>query len=178
MFMLMKPLLLLTVSFITSFSIPHAHKSKDKIQWLTVEEVEVRMKVDPRPIIIDLYAKWCYWCKVMDKRTYNNGKVAGYINEKFYPVKVDAETRQTIAWKNKQFAFNPEAKMNDFTLYLTNGQLSFPTTVIITSLNEAPATIPGYMAPDEIEPILKYFGDDHYRTQGFQEFLKRFKRDW
>lgn len=175
--MLVKSLCLISLIFLTSFMGPKP-EGKEKIQWLTLEEASVKMKNDPRPVIIDLYAKWCYWCKVMDKKTYNNDKVINYINEKFYPVKLDAETKQTIQWKNQDYLFNQDVKMNEFSLYVTNGQLSFPTTVIYTSVNEAPVTIPGFMAPDEIEPILKYFGENYYKTQGFQEFLKGFKRSW
>lgn len=175
--MLIKPLILLSVVFLSAFG-NEKPAGKEKIQWLTLEEVSAKMKDNPKPIIIDLYAKWCYWCKVMDKKTYNHDKVVNYINEKFYPVKLDAETRETLQWDNKDFSFNQSLNMNQFSVYVTNGQLSFPTTVIYTSIQEAPATIPGFMSPDEIEPILKYFGENHYQKEGFQEFLKNFKKDW
>lgn len=175
--MLIRPVFLLSIVFLSSFGVEKP-KVKEKIQWLTLDEVSAKMKDTPKPIIIDLYAKWCYWCKVMDKQTYNHDKVVNYINEKFYPVKLDAETRQTLQWNDKDFNFNPDLNINQFSMYVTNGQLSFPTTVIYTSIKEAPATIPGFMSPDEIEPILKYFGENYYQKEGFQEFLKNFKKDW
>lgn len=175
--MLMKPLFLFLPFILTLLGNPDS-APKEKIQWLTLQEATERMKNEPRPIIIDLYARWCYWCKVMDKRTYKHDKVANYINKKFYAVKIDAETKETIQWKSQDFTFDPETNMNEFSLYMTNGQLSFPTTVIYTSLNEAPAAIPGFMSPDEIEPVLKYFGEDIYRQKGFDDFLKNFKKDW
>lgn len=177
MYMLMKPLLLFVVTFMSSFQ-GSQFVGKEKIEWLTLNEVSSRMEKEPRPMIIDLYAKWCYWCKVMDKKTYNHEKVVEYINKHFYPVKFDAETKQTIQWKHQEYDFNPDVKVNEFSLYVTNGQLSFPTTVIYTSEEEAPAAIPGFMSPDEIEPILKYFGESHYKKQSFQDFLKNFKREW
>lgn len=171
-----------TLFFLISVLImPFGHQEppvKEKIQWMTIEEASVKMKEEPRPIIIDVYAKWCYWCKVMDKKTYSNGKVIDYINKNFYPVKFDAESKQTVNWESRDFSFNPEIKVNEFSLYMTSGDLSFPTTVIYTSAGEAPAAIPGYMSPDEMEPVLKYFGEEIYREQGFQEFLKNFKKDW
>lgn len=153
-------------------------ESKQKIQWISIEDAAVKAKSYPKPIIIDLYANWCYWCKVMDKKTYNNSKVVEYINDHFYPVKLDAESKETVQWRDQQFDFNKQVNLNDFTLYVTNGDLSFPTTVIYPSPSEAPATVPGFMSPDEIEPILKYFGEGNYKKQTFQEFLKTFKRTW
>jgi thioredoxin-related protein len=175
--MLTKPIWILSIFLLSSIATPKP-EGKEKIEWLTLEEVSAKMKNDPRPVIIDLYARWCYWCKVMDKKTYNHSKVVDYINEKFYPVKLDAESKQTLQWDNRNFNFNPGLKLNDFSVYVTNGQLSFPTTVIYTSIKEAPATIPGFMSPDEIEPVLKYFGENYYKREGFQEFLKSFKKDW
>lgn len=176
--MLLKPIWITAFLLIPSAFVSQDNVGRERIQWLSIEQANLKMKEDPRPVIIDLYAKWCYWCKVMDKKTYNNQKVVEYINQKFYPVKLDAETKERIQWRNREFDYNKDVNMNEFSLFLTNGQLSFPTTVIYTSANEAPATVPGFMSPDEIEPILKYFGEKHYKTQTFQDFLKGFKKSW
>ncbi len=176
--MLLKPIWIATFLLLSVAFVPASNAGKEKIQWLSIEEASLKMKQTPKPVIIDLYTKWCYWCKVMDKKTYNNQKVVDYINEKFYPVKLDAETKDVVQWRNKDFEYNSDVKVNEFSLFITNGQLSFPTTVIYTSANEAPATVPGFMSPDEIEPVLKYFGENHYKKQTFQEFLKGFKRTW
>lgn len=176
--MLLKPLWIYALIMFTVGINKVPSTGKEKIQWLTLEEAQVKMQNDPKPVIIDLYTKWCYWCKVMDKKTYTNQKVINYINQNFYAVKLDAEARKTIQWEDKDFKFNPDMNVNDISLYLTNGQLSFPTTIIYTSVNEAPANIPGFMAPDEIEPFLKYFGEQKYKKQTFQDFLKGFRKTW
>ena len=78
-------ILLLSVLFLcTSTTIKS--EPKEKINWMTVEEAQEKFMVSPKPIIIDLYTNWCYWCKVMDKKTYNNEKVIKYINKNFYAI--------------------------------------------------------------------------------------------
>jgi thiol:disulfide interchange protein len=46
--------------------------AKEKLNWISLEEAELKMKTDPRPILIDLYTDWCGWCKVMDRKTYTS----------------------------------------------------------------------------------------------------------
>jgi len=151
---------------------------KEKINWMSLDEVNVKMKTDPRPVIIDLYTNWCYWCKMMDKKTYNNSKVISYINSHFYAVKLNAETKDTIVWDNNKYEYNPNDKVNDFALYVTQRQLEFPNTVIFPEINKAPAAIPGFMDPKEIEVILKYFGDENYKSQNFSDYSANFKATW
>jgi len=118
--MLTKPIWILSIFLLSSIATPKP-EGKEKIEWLTLEEVSAKMKNDPRPVIIDLYARWCYWCKVMDKKTYNHSKVVDYINEKFYPVKLDAESKQTLQW-DTEILILIRASKNDFSVYVTNGQ--------------------------------------------------------
>jgi thioredoxin-related protein len=114
----------------------------------------------------------------MDRKTYSDKKVISYLQEKFYAVKLDAETRNTITWSGKEFQFNPSYKTNDFALYLTQGRLSYPTTVIIPTDGSGPQAIPGYLTPSEIEIILKYFGEGKYGKQSFEDYQKIFKTSW
>lgn len=163
--------------FLLSFAKVNPIK-KEKINWISIEEVNVKMKTDPRPVMIDLYTNWCYWCKIMDKKTYSNPKVISYINNHFYAVKLNAETKDTVVWNGKDYVFNPGDKINNFALYVTQGQLSFPNTIIFPDMGKIPASIPGFMEPKEIEVILKYFGDQKYRSQNFSDYSANFKTTW
>lgn len=148
-----------------------------KTKWMTLQEVEESLKKENRPVLIDLYTDWCGWCKVMDRKTYSNKQVSEYLGKKFYAVKVDAETRNELAWKGKKYTFNPNYKANNFAVYLTQGQLSFPTTVIIPPGGD-PQAIPGYLPPADFELIVKYFGEDKFGKVPFDQYQQGFKSSW
>ncbi len=171
-----KFLLVLSLFILTSAKV--IEPSSTKLTWLNLEEVSSKIKDQPKPVIIDIYTNWCHWCKVMDKTTYGNEKVGQYINEHFYAAKVDAESKENLKWRNNTYPFNEQYRVNEFALYATNGQVSFPTTLIIPDENAAPIPIAGFMDPKEIEPILKYFGEGNYKTKTFTEFQKDFKPEW
>jgi thioredoxin-related protein len=149
----------------------------DKTQWMTLQQVGDSLQKQKRPVLIDLYTDWCGWCKVMDKKTYANKKVGAYLKDKFYTAKVDAETKSAITWKGKTYTFNQNYRTNDFAVYLTKGQLSYPTTVIIPVDGE-PQAIPGYLTPPELELLVKYFGEGHDRKTSFEDYQKGFKSSW
>lgn len=170
--------LLVLFGWITVFSCAQKPgEVSEKLNWLTLEEVAKQLQQEKKPVLIDLYTDWCGWCKVMDKRTYANKQVGAYLQQKYYPVKLDAETRQRINWKGKDYQFNDRYRTNDFAVYLTNGQLSYPTTVIIPVDGE-PQAIPGFLAPNEFELVVKYFGEGHYGKTPFEKFQQQFKSTW
>ncbi len=150
----------------------------EKIQWLTVAELQIAYLKNPKPILVDVYTSWCGWCRVMDKETYGNDKVAGYINEHYYAVKLDAEQKESLEWNGKKYMYDKHNKVNELAVYLTGGQLSFPTTIFLTDLKAAPAPLSGYLKIREIEAPLKYFGEGAYKIQKFQEFNKTFSSKW
>jgi thioredoxin-related protein len=145
--------------------------------WMNLEEAAGKLQKEQRPILIDLYTTWCGWCKQMDKKTYSNRQVAAYLQDKFYPVKLDAETRSVISWKGKEYRFNTNYRSNEFALYLTHGRLEFPTTIIIPPGGE-PQAIPGYMEPKELELLVKYFGEGKYNQVSFDDWQKSFHPSW
>jgi uncharacterized protein YyaL (SSP411 family) len=140
--------------------------------------MQVAYKKSPKPILIDVYTSWCGWCKVMDKETYRNEKVANYINEHYYAVKLDAESKDAYNWGETKYVYDPATKSNGLAIYLLYGQMSFPTTVFLADLYAQPAPLAGYLKPNEIEAPLKYFGEGVFKSTTFVLFSQTFKSSW
>ncbi|MGB8195194.1 MAG: hypothetical protein WCF67_24875, partial [Chitinophagaceae bacterium] len=112
------------------------------------------------------------------KQTYANKQVAAYIMEKFYPVKLNAEQKQAIVFNGRTYKFNNSYRTHEIAIYLTQGQLSYPTTVIIPATGKMPQAIPGFLKPKEIEPIVKYFGEGQFEKVPYKDFDKSLKKVW
>jgi thioredoxin-related protein len=153
-------------------------KPKEQIQWMSFGEMQEAYAKNPKPILVDMYTDWCGWCKQMDKLTYTNEKVVKYINENYYAVKFDAESKENIIFNNKEYQYNTKYKSNDLALFLSFGRLEFPTTVFLPSIDARPAPLSGYMRPKELEPPLKYFVERVNAEESFVDFSKKMKKEW
>lgn len=148
------------------------------IQWMTLDEVQVAMKKEPRKVFMDVYTEWCGWCKVMDKKTFTNRQMIRYVNTKFYAVKLDAERKDSVNFLGKLYGFSPEQRANTIAVELLQGKMSYPTTIVMEEYFQNPQPIPGYREASFFEMILKYMGENVYKTQPFEEFQKSFKPTW
>lgn len=164
----------LLFSLLVSFLSP----AKEKINWISLSELKASYSKDPKPILIDVYTSWCGWCREMDRKTYTNKKLADYINEHYYAVKYDAESKDAVEFNGVKYTFQPEYNMNGLALYLLHNEPGYPTTVFLSGMDAKPAPIPGYMTPPEIEAPIRFFGDGIYKTKNYREFMDSFKPGW
>ncbi len=71
-------------------------KSRNFIRWMSYDDALEKAKTEPRLIFVDLYADWCVPCRIMDKNVYSDLTVGAILNTRFYPVKLDADSQDSI----------------------------------------------------------------------------------
>lgn len=160
------------LGFTLSCSSVKEEKDAVTVNWLTVAQVQENMKINPKKVLIDFHTEWCGWCKKMSKYTFTKPKVAKYINDNFYAVKFDAESKDALDFLGKNFSKrgrNHEFALNQASI---NGRISFPTIVYYDENFNRIKVVPGYYNHQSYLDLIKYFGDNHYKTRSFEEHFK------
>lgn len=125
------------------------------VKWITFEQaIEANKKVKKK-IFIDVYTKWCGWCKVMDSKTFADSAVAAYMNANYYCVKFDAEQTDTIFYKGYKFAYRSEYKSHELAISLLDKQMSYPSFVVLTEKENRLTILKGYQEKDSFLQNLK-----------------------
>ncbi len=149
-----------------------------EIHWYTLEEAQKLSDAAPRKIFLDISTSWCGWCKTMDANTFHNPIIAKYMNDTYYCVKFDAETRDTVVFNGQKFANRGpvnQRSANDFAITVLQGHLSYPSFAFISKDRLSFTIMQGYMPPDQFEPYLHFYGEDKEKTMTYEEYKKTFK---
>ncbi|MBP1668735.1 MAG: thioredoxin-related protein [Bacteroidetes bacterium] len=143
------------------------------VKWYTIEEAMAMTKKEPRKIVIDVYTTWCKWCKVMDTATFQNPVVAGYLNKKFYPVKFNAEQHEDVVFEGKTYKFvaGGGRGYHELAAALLNGNMGYPSIVFLDEKGQMIQPMQGYIKAKQFDQIIKYVGEDLFKTQKWEDFL-------
>ena len=144
-------------------------------KWYTWEEAAELQKTAPRKIMVDVYTDWCGWCKKMDRETFDNPRVAKYLNEHFYPVKFDAEQRETIQYDGHDFIWQDAGRngIHMLAYALLDGQMSYPTVVFLNEKMERVTISKGYKKADRMMNELRFIKEEAYTTMTLEKFLQK-----
>jgi thioredoxin-related protein len=147
------------------------------VKWITFEEAMEKSKKDKRPIFIDVYTDWCGWCKVMDKNTFSDPKVAQLLNEKFYAVKFNGEQKEDVVFNGTTFKFVASGRngYHQLAAALLNNQLSYPTVVFLDEEFKMIQPLPGYRQAPEFHKIAQYIGEGHYKSVKWEDWQTKYK---
>jgi thioredoxin-related protein len=150
--------------------------AQDQIKWYTIEEADALLKTDPKPLFVDAYTDWCGWCKKLDQDTFSDPIIAAYMNKHFIPVKFNAESKEPVTFLGKEFINDGKlGKAHQLAAALMQGRMSYPTVIFLTEKGELLSPVPGYKTPEQIEPILVFFGEKKYLNEKWEDFSKNFE---
>lgn len=151
-----------------------------EVKWYSLEEAQKLSDENPRKIFLDISTSWCGWCKVMDANTFKNPTIAKYMNDNYYCVHFDAETRDTVTFNGQKFANRGPAgqrSANDFAVTVLQGRLSYPSFAFISKDRQKFTIMQGYMPPEQFEPYLHYYAEEKENTMSWEDFIKQFKSE-
>lgn len=139
---------------------------------MTWEEAMEKSKVEQRKIFVDVYTDWCTWCKKMDEITFKDPNVASYLNENFYPVKLNAQRKENVTFQGRTYRYieNGANSYHELAYLILNGQLSYPTIVFLEQDFVLIQSIPGFRTPFELELSMIYYAENRHQKQPWYQF--------
>ena len=90
-------------------------------------------RAEQKYVMVDFFTSWCSWCKVLDRKTYNDGRVTA-LTDRMVSVKINAEINKDLV-----------------ATYAVRG---YPTIVFLNPDGSLRRRIAGFQPPDVFSPIL------------------------
>ncbi len=76
------------------YLLQHAYNPVDWYAWS--DEAFTKAREENKPIFLSIGYSTCHWCHVMERESFEDEKVAVYLNENFISIKLDREERPDI----------------------------------------------------------------------------------
>lgn len=134
--------------------------AQNSVNWTSVEDAQAEAKKSDKPILMDVYAEWCRPCQMLSK-SFEDEKVAKYVNDNFIPVKFNAEHSESVTfngkvYKNPKFDVNKKGRNAAHELTKTLGTNGYPTLYVLDNTTlEVAEKLAGYKPAEKLLETLK-----------------------
>ncbi len=122
------------------------------VHWLTYQQGLEKQRELKKPMLLLFHLSYCYRCKNMERKVYEDSKVINFVNQHFIPVVVDLDKQKQTA---KLFEVN-------YT----------PTHIFIAPDGSTVLREKDVIAKSRFERMLKYVAEGKYKTMTFESYEK------
>lgn len=127
-----------------------------QIKPVQITKIDSLQKIEAKPMLILLSTDWCQYCQ-MQKIQLRKNKTFIQNARLFHYVEFDATDKNEITFNNLNYVYKPTGTnvgYHELAQYLNgNGQLSFPTWVILNKNYEIIFRNKGVLLPKDIAKI-------------------------
>lgn len=133
-----------------------------KVKWLSFEQLEEALAEEPRGVLVDFYADWCAYCRKMDEAAFRDPEVIAVLNAKYYAVRMNVETRDTIHFSGVQYvnreAGNKRNPVHEIPLLLASREgvpFTLPAVILFDESFRIRNRYFEYLSPETMRAILR-----------------------
>lgn len=139
-----------------------ANQNFAQLKTHTFEEAEKFSIEHPKPFVVFIHTSWCKYCKMMQNSTFKNQEVIKQLNEKFYFILFDAETKNNITFNNHIFKFNPKGNNSGIhelaeALAEEEGSIAYPTITILNPNHSIEFQFQSFLSAENLLKLLVQF---------------------
>lgn len=141
-----------------------------EIKWMDMEEATLRNKKNPRKFLIYVYSDNCGWCRKMESETFSAEPVIRHLNENFYAVKLNVNTRDEIRYGDRKFNYIPPNRKtgvpghHEFIVLILQGRLAYPSYACLDENLVYLGINRGYKSIVSFTEWLLYIGEENFKT--------------
>ena len=137
-----------------------------QLKTYSLIEAEKLEQAVPKPLFVFMQTSQCKNCKMMENYTFKNPEVIQLLNDNFYFVSLDAESKVPIIFKKHTFSYKPKGKntgMNELVedLATVDGEITFPTFSILDKNNSVVLQISEFTDAKTMIDLLRGVVDFH-----------------
>jgi len=147
-----------------------------KVRWFSMSDALKNNIAAPKKLMIFINTPWSNTGRIMSNATFRDPVIVNYVSEQFYPVYLDAESKDTIIFKGQKF-FNDGKydKFHSLAVTLCNGRLVLPSIIFTDSEQNLITSIPQYYSASSLNIILHFIAEEAYKNTTWDEYRKNFK---
>lgn len=135
---------------------------ENKLEWHPFEQAVALAEETNKPILVDVWAPWCGWCRKLKKEVYP--ELSAELNNYILTRLNREDNKTTIQYQGRSLTpLRIAQKLKAETV---------PTIIILNTEGNYLLHLSGFMRSDVVKNVLTYISSDSYRVQSFEEFVQ------
>jgi len=131
-------------------------------KWLTLDDGQIVASEGKKVLFVFFEAQWCAICKRMKKETFPNADILSLLENRFVPVSVDLDSKQTVFFNGKEYTERSFAKAMDV--------VATPTMIFADHEGEILGETSGFYDKDRFLVLLAYLDSERFHEMTFEAY--------